>query len=136
MRRVSFFVLLGPFLSWLIFFAMLLPKLLTGPRFDGGLQFFFAALLVCYVAAVLPLLAIAGIDHLLSRYHWRFLVCAVVGFGAAYALFYFGAQAAGAQKDFQEYWFFLGLMGGIPAAVCSWLSSEKQNEGEVSGEKQ
>ena len=127
MRRVSFFVLLGPFLSWLTFFAMLLPKLLTGPRFDGGLQFFFAALLVCYVAGVFPLLVIAGIDHLLSRYHWRVLVCAVVGFGAAYALFYFGAQAAGAQKDFQEYGLFLGLMGGIPAAVCSWLSGEKQN---------
>ena len=127
MRRVSFFVLLGPFLSWLIFFAMLLPKLLTGPRFDGGLQFFIAALVVCYVAGVLPLLVIAGIDHLLSRYHWRVLVCAVVGFGAATTLFYFGAQAAGVPKDFQEYWFFLGLMGGIPAGVCSWLSSEKQN---------
>ena len=127
MRRVSFFVLLGPFLSWLIFIAMLLPKLLTGPRFDGALPFFFIALLICYVAGVLPLLVIAGIDHLMSRYQWRVLVCAVVGFGVACTLFYFGAQAAGVPRDFQEYWFFLGLMGGIPAGVCSWLSSEKQN---------
>jgi hypothetical protein len=127
MRRLSFFILLGPFLSWFIFIAMLLPKLLTGPTFDGAFEFFLIALLVCYVPGVLPLLVIAGIDYLLSRYHWAIgvLVCAVVGFGAAYALFYFGAQAAGAQKDFQEYGFFLGLMGGIPAAVCSWLSSEK-----------
>ena len=127
MRRVSFFVLLGPFLSWLVFFAMLLPKLLTGPKFDGALQFFFVALVVCYVGGVLPLLVIAGLDHLLSRYHWRVLDCAVVGFGAAYTLFYFGAQAVGAPRDFQEYWFFLGLMGGIAAGVCSWLSSDKQN---------
>ena len=127
MRRVSFFVLLGPFLSWLVFIAMLLPKLLTGPRFDGALPFFFIALLICYVAGVLPLLVIAGIDQLLSRYQWRVLVCAVVGFGAAYTLFYFGTQAVGAPRDFQDYWFFLGLMGGIPAGVCSWLSREKQN---------
>jgi hypothetical protein len=125
MRRVSFFILLGPFLSWLIFIAMLSPKLLTGPRFDGGLQFFLIALLVCYAPGVLLFLVIAGIDHLLSRYHWRILVCAVVGFGAAYTLFYIGAQG-GPEKDFQQYWFFLGLMGGIPAAVCSWLSREKQ----------
>ena len=127
MRRVSFFVLLGPFLSWLIFVAMLLPKLLTGPRFDGASEFFLIALLVCYAPGVLPFFVIAGIDHLLSRYHWTVgvLVCAVAGFGAAYALFYAGAQAAGAQKDFQQYGFFLGLIGGIPAAACSWLSSRK-----------
>ena len=68
MRRVSFFVLLGPFLSWLVFIAMLLPKLLTGPRFDGALPFFLIALLVCYAPGVLAFLVIAGIDHLLSRY--------------------------------------------------------------------
>ena len=127
MKRVGYFVLLGPFLSWLVFIAMLSPKLLTGPKFDGALPFFFIALLVCYVPGVLPLLVIAGIDHLLSRYQWRILVCAVVGFGAAYTLFYFLAQG-GPEKDFRQYWFFLGLMGGIPAAVCSWLSGEKQNE--------
>ena len=129
MRRLWFFVLLAPFLCWSVFVAMLLPKLLTGPRFDGASEFFLIALLVCYVPGVLTFLVIAGIDYLLSRYHWTIgvLVCAMVGFGAAYILFYFGAQAAGAQSDFQQYGVFLGLMGGIPAGVCSWLSREKQN---------
>jgi hypothetical protein len=125
LRRLSYFILVGPLLSWLIFVAMLSPKLLTGPRFDGGLQFFAVALLVCYVFGALPLLVLAGIDHLLSRYPWRLLVGAILGFGAAYTLFYFAAQG-GPEKDFREYWFALGLMGAIPAAVCSWLSRSRR----------
>jgi hypothetical protein len=103
---------------------MLSPELLTRPRFDGGLQFFAVALLVCYVFGAVPLLVLAGIDHLLSRYRWRLLVCAVAGFGTTYILFNYAAQG-GAEKDFQTYWFGLGLMGAIPAAVCSWLSGHK-----------
>lgn len=127
LRRLSLFVLLGPFLSWLIFVAMLSPKLLTGPRFDNGMQFFAVALLVCYAFGALPLLVLAGVDHLLSRYRWRLLVCAVVGFGVAYGLFQYAAHGL-VDKDFQTYWFGLGLMGAIPAAVGSWLSGHKRGD--------
>lgn len=126
MRRLSVFVILGPFLSWLAFVAMFVPKLLTGPPFDGGLPFFIIALLVCYAPGALFLLVLAGVDKLLSRYHWalRMGICALIGFGTAYTLFYFLSRG-GPEKDFQEYWFFLGLMGGLPAAACSWLSNER-----------
>jgi hypothetical protein len=121
MKRLLTFAFLGPLLSWLIFFAMFSPKLLTGPRFDGGLQFFLFALLVCYMPGVVPHLAMAGIDHLLSPHRRHILVCAVAGLAVAYALLYYLSRG-GSEADFQQYWFFLGLMGAIPAAVCSWLS--------------
>jgi hypothetical protein len=121
MKRLLTFAFLGPLLSWLIFLAMFSPKLLTGPRFDGGLQFFLIALLVCYVPGVVLHLAMAGIDHLLSPHRWRIAVCAVAGFAAAYVVFYYLSRG-GSEADFQHYQFFLGLMGAIPAAVCSWLS--------------
>ena len=126
-RRLAFFVLLGPFLSWLIFLAMLSPKLLTGPRFEGGLSFFAIALGICYFPGILFFLAAAGLDHGLSRFQaaLRVGLLAVVGFGVAFTLFYVLSRG-GPEKDFQQYWFFLGLMGAVPLAVCSWLSSRSQ----------
>lgn len=123
MRRLTYFVLLGPLLSWLVFLAMLTPKLLTGPRFDGGLQFFFIALLICYVPGAVGFFLMAGIDHLLSRYRRRWIPCAAIGFAIAFGLFYWLSRG-GPEKDFQDYWIFLGLMGGLPTALCSWLADK------------
>ena len=126
MRRLAFFVLLGRFLIWFIFVAIALAhsdRLMLEER-----RYFPASLLACYAIAPLPQLVIAHTDHRLSRNRWRVLVCFLVGFGMAVALFYSLAEGGG-EKEFRQYWFFLGLMVGLPAAVCSWLSGRYATDG-------
>ncbi len=131
MRRAAYFVLLGPLLSWLVFVAMLTPELLTRPPFENGVQFFIIVLLLCYAPGAIGFLLVAQIDRALSQHRWRVFVSAVVGFAIAYALFYFLSRGL-AEKDFAKYEIFLGLMGGLPAAVCSWLA-ERQIAGRAVG---
>ena len=122
MKRLMNFVLLGPFLIWLTFLALLSP-LLARNGFTGIGEFLMVALVVCYAPGILPLLAITGLDELMSRHRvnvWlRVLACGVMGFAATFALFYSVGLLAYLQKD---YGLWLGLLGGLPAALCSWLS--------------
>ena len=61
MKRLMNFVLLGPFLIWLTFLALLSP-LIVRNGFTGIYEFLLIALLVCYAPGVIPLLGIAGVD--------------------------------------------------------------------------
>jgi hypothetical protein len=129
MRRLSFFVLLGPGLAFLTLLAFLLPLLLTRP-FAGIFEFLVAAFLMFYVVELFPLLAIAGVDELMARKLMnrvvRAGVCGVLGFGGAVAGFYFVTRW-GAQSEFAEHAAASGLFGAIPAVVCSWLSNDKRS---------
>lgn len=131
MKRLTNFVLLGPFLIWLTFLALLSP-LLARNGFTGIYEFLLVALLVCYAPGIIPLLGIAGVDALMSRYRanvWlRVLVCGAIGFAAAWTLFYYFLHAAGAEKEYTRYGLLLGLLGGVPAVVCSLLSNRMQDE--------
>jgi len=129
MKRLMNFVLLGPFLIWLTFLALLSP-LIARNGFTGIYEFLLIALLVCYAPGVIPLLGIAGVDELMSRYRanvWlRVLVCGAIGFAAALTLFYYFLHAVGAEKEYERYGLWLGLLGGLPGVLCSWLSSRNK----------
>jgi len=129
MKRLTNFVLIGPLLIWLTFLALLSPMIAV-KGFAGIGEFLLVALLVCYVPGIIPLLVLAGLDELMSHYRvnvWlRVLVSGALGFAVAYALFRYALQASGAQRDFEHYGLWLGLLGGIPAAACSWLSSRNK----------
>lgn len=130
MKRLTNFVLFGPLLIWVTFVAMLLP-LIIGPQGFAGLgEFLFIALLICYAPGIIPLLALAGLDEVMSRHRvnvWlRVLICGAIGFAAAFALFYYLLKAAGARQEIELYGLWLGLMGGVPAVVCTWLSGRNK----------
>jgi branched-subunit amino acid transport protein len=80
---------------------------------------------LAYVVAIIPAWLTAGADWALSAKptYLRIVGTAVAGavITDSVALFMWGF--------FAGYWPVLmaGLVGAIPAAVCSWLSSEKQN---------
>ena len=60
---------------------------------------------------------------------WRVLVCGLAGFGTAAGLLVILTLEGGSEqelKGFRDYWFFVGLLWGLPAAVCSWLSGLKK----------
>jgi len=130
MRRVAFFVALGPFLAWLTFWLLQLPEVVTKPLPDN-FGFVFAFLLAAYIGGFVPLLAAAGVDEVLARNNVQRLVravaCGAVGYAGAVAAFYFAAQ--GAPSEFAKYWFTLGLMGAVSASVCSWLSGKINGAG-------
>ena len=123
MRRVAFFTVLGPILAWLIFWLMHLPDVISRPLPDD-FGFVFAFLLAAYIGGFIPLLAVAGLDELMARNNVQRLaraaVCGVIGCAAAIGVFYYVASSA--PSEFVKYWFTLGLMGAVSAALCSWLS--------------
>ena len=130
MRRVAFFVVLGPFLAWLTFWLMHVPEVMSRPLPDD-FGFVFAFLLAAYIGGVVPLLAVAGLDELMARNNVQRLaratLCGVIGCAAAIAVFYY--VASGSPSEFAKYWFTLGLMGAVSAGVCSWLSGKISGAG-------
>jgi len=114
MKRFLVFLLLFPALATAAFFALV--YLLTGavPDSLSGAAFL-------YLIFVAPALVVAGVD-------WRVAKTRIPGVMAT-TLFGYGASTLfmvwdnGLSKESLA----LGLIGGIPAAVCSWLSREKQN---------
>lgn len=109
-------------------FALTYP----GPIFEDE-RYWPASFMVCCTFALLPLLITAWIDCRLSGNRWRVPACGFAGFGMATALHYMITHEGGVEADMQKYydhWFSVGLVWGLPAAVCSWLAGQKQN-GEV-----
>jgi len=125
MRRVLIFVLLGPVLLWLAF-GLLVFK-------PGDLAYYGQMVIVFYVAGAIPMLALAGVDELLTRRQAHRIVkavaCAVIGCAFAAGVFYLLARDFRAHWEFFEDIALLGLFGGIPAAVCSWLSGNNKTAG-------
>src|SRR5947207_627346 len=133
MKRIPTFLLLGPFIAWLISIAFLVAIAYPKPLFENA-WYWPSSLILSYVFSVLPLLATAWIDGRLSGKWWRPLVCFAAGFGIATALYYQfmheGTSGPENARLFRENWFYVGLVWGLPAAVCSLLSG-KMNQGKT-----
>ena len=123
--RTLYFALLGPFLTWLVLLVFGLSQTYPGPIFDDE-RWWPITFLGSYGISLLPLLLIARIDRKMAGNHWRVPVCFAVGFVLGVGLLN-SVTAVGYEKLFVQAWFYFGLMWGLPAGVCSWLSSEKQN---------
>ena len=111
MKRILIFVVLGPLSAVLL---VCLPLF----AFGGARTGFGAVLYLAYVYGVIPALLAGMIDHFFAKWVtplWRTVAtgfAAVFIIGFALSLLSFGMSL-------------YGLMGFFPAAVCSWLSSEK-----------
>lgn len=121
--RMIIFAVLGPLLAWLIAIAFLVAVSDPKPVFENG-WYWPASLMVSYAFSILPMMFAGWIDSRLSGQWWRSIACFAVGFGLAFALYY-GLTHEGGQEEsaqiFQKFWFQVGLVWGLPAAVCSWV---------------
>ena len=113
MRRLPIFTLLFPPLALAVF---------TAP---DGFKNFLDWLVYAYVAATIPALSTAGIDWKLSAKPTYLRIVGTTFAGAVIT----GSIAFFLWDGFSEFFpaLMATLVGAIPAAVCSWLSSEKQN---------
>ncbi|MGE3144723.1 MAG: hypothetical protein AB7K35_03955 [Pseudorhodoplanes sp.] len=136
MKNVPVFVLLGPFLSWLLCLAFAFAITPEGQPIFEDARYWPASFMVCYAFAIPPLLLTAWMDRRLSHYRWRFLVCGLAGFGMATALHYMITHEGGSEANMQkfyEYWFPVGLVWGLPAAICSFLHGFVEKPGDPVG---
>jgi hypothetical protein len=128
MNRIPVFILVGPFLAWLIGLAFAYSATYPEPIFEHT-RYWPASFIVCYAFSIPPLLVAAWIDRRLSGAWWRFFACGLAGFGIAFVLFYILTHAGGSEEQitrFRQYWFYVGLVWGLPAAVCSLLAGVVQ----------
>jgi len=127
MKRYLIFAAIAPALGG--FILLVVMTLLSGYWTTTSLaevrQFLvilFTTLQYSYLFALLPSLAIAAIDDILSHYpqlHWptRALLCSSIAF-AATAFMYGGKGADMGVKQFVLY----GMVGFIPTMLNCWLS--------------
>jgi hypothetical protein len=73
---------------------------------------------ILYLVAIGPGLLLALVD-------WLFTKTRAPGFIGTTLLVYVGSVLYLAWDDSAQYIFALGLIGAIPAAVCSWLSRNR-----------
>jgi len=119
MKRFLIFALLFPAIAVAEFFALLSMALGMFP--DNPQALFVVGW--AYVVGVVPALICAVVDLLLRKTRIPALIgTTLVGYGIAIlaGLTIFDWGLIGKILVF-------GLIGAIPAAVCSWLSNEKQN---------
>ncbi len=121
--RKKIFAVLGPFPAWLVGIAFLAAVEYPKPVFEDG-RYWIPSVMVCYAFSFLPLLFTAWIDRRLADKWWRSIVCFAAGFGLAVALYYGITHEGGREetmRGFHQYWLYVGLVWGLPAAVCSWV---------------
>jgi hypothetical protein len=114
MKRFLIFTVLFPPLALVIFNA---PDVIM--RHDFKLLD-LVTLSVAYTLAVIPALILAGVDHAFHRLAGTTIAGAAMAYLAALIIGF----------PFLDYraTLMIGLVGGVPAAVCSWLSREKQKQ--------
>jgi hypothetical protein len=128
MNRFVAFVLLGPLLGAVTMFGLLAPKLVgTWGQSHDHAPFFLLSIGLAYVFGIIPAGLAGWID---ARFSGRPLVkipvMAVVGYAGAMIAFISACALVNAMNVFWQIPMLAGLIGAIPAAVCSWLSSEKR----------
>ena len=107
MKHLIIFPVLAPLLIVLMC-GLLLEVSWTWPAFWKGLK-------GAYFFGIVPSLAVGGLDWALWRIPFHWLVTAVVGGLICMGLLFLG---------FFDLYVTL-LVGAVPAAICSWLSSVK-----------
>ncbi len=123
MKRFVVFILLGPVLFALCILGLFLPvaSLVTvgAVRFDIEVDSYLGVLLGLMFGGFF----LALVDWLAQMLAMRPWFTGAVGWAI-------GAVLIGTWFDVSVWWWFVvkGLLVGIPALACSWLSSEKQKE--------
>jgi hypothetical protein len=114
MKRFLIFLFLFPAVATVSFYAVLF--VLTGAVVDS-----LSGPAFMYVISIGPGLVLALVDWLIAKTPIPGVVGTTLFVYAALVLF---LAWDGSAKDI----FALGLIGAIPAGVCSWLSRGQQNE--------
>ncbi|MBN8987587.1 MAG: hypothetical protein J0H42_05055 [Rhizobiales bacterium] len=116
MKRLLIFAVLFPPLALVVFNA---PDMIT--RHDFRLMDSSSFQMV-YAIAVIPALLLAWVDWALSAKPTRLRVMGTAGTAALAAVLIVRFLSGGSD----ELWpvLMVGLVGGVPAAVCSWLSDK------------
>ncbi len=109
MRRLLIFLILFPAIATASFYAVV--YILTGAEIDS-----LSGPALGYLIFVGPGLVVALVDWLFARTRLPVVV--------ATTLFTYGASVLFLAWDGEHYLLALGLIGAIPAAVCSWLSNK------------
>ena len=118
MRRFVVFICLYPFIATAVFYGFLAYE-------SGGLPKRSEEFILgwCLLAAVVPALVFAAVDSLMSAAmgRARIIGTALVGYGVPLLV-----ASVFWKPPFPYLVYALGLVTGIPAALCSWLSSERR----------
>jgi hypothetical protein len=129
MKRYVIFAALGPFVGG--FLLLLVTTILSGYWTKTNLSevaklfvVFVKSLQFSYLFGVLPVMIFAAVDDIVSHVKWinavmRMLMVGAMAFFAA-AILYSGRGADSGVTQFILY----GLVGLVPAMLCSWLSRE------------
>jgi hypothetical protein len=125
MKRILTYICLGPPLGLGVLFLVLLV-VEPGTRSDVvlGLALPFFLLPYAYLAGIVPALIVCAIDWLLAKRLelWpKVAVCTVVGYVAT-VVGMFGIHVIPSVKVA-----LFGMVGAIPAAICSWLSNRNKD---------
>jgi hypothetical protein len=114
-KRLTIFVLLGPPLATVVLFLMLLPiaGLLEGQRI--GISISPSAYLFC----LFPALVLAMFDWVTQMIElpYRPIAAAIVGWILAFLVL----REILALPDLPGWFLAIGLLGAVPALVCSWV---------------
>ena len=114
-KRFAIFVLLGPRLATVVLFLMLLPiaGLLEGQRIEISVS------PSAHLSCLLPALVLAVFDWVTQMIELPFrpIAAAIAG----WVLTFFGLREILALPDLPGWFLAIGLLGAIPAFVCSWV---------------
>jgi hypothetical protein len=113
MKRFLIYLFLFPAIATASLYAVL--YILTGAVVDS-----LSGPAFVYLMFIGPALVVALVDWLASR------LSVLAGVTAA-TLFAYGVAVLAVTWAGTTYVLVFGLVGAIPAAVCSWLSNKKQN---------
>ena len=119
MIRYPLFAFLGPFVGYLVFIV------LGGGFRSHATESFMIVLPFALMAGLLPALATAALDRWIEMWGGkslqRYLLTGLVGYAAAYLLMLENLLEASPLMQFRYDW---GLIGAIPAVVCSWITDK------------
>jgi len=124
MKRFLIFALLGPLLGFVTFFWVLLQIfdwVLGAPSTADIYQ--VVLIPMSYAIGIVPALIAGLFDHALRNASWRILWTTLFGYLVAF-LPIVSSLVMGYVHG--PYVLIFGLVGAIPAAVASWLSSDKK----------
>ena len=134
MKRYVIFAALGPLLGgfWLLLTSTVVSGYWSRPpsllETEKLLAVFATTLQYSYLFGILPALMIGAVDDILSHVKRigpvvRMLIVGLIAFTAAEVLYGSRGPDSGVVQ-----FFLYGLVGFIPAVVCSWLAHEAIDE--------
>jgi len=126
MKRFLIFATVAPPLGFIVAFWVMLQ---IANWMAGGPSTFeirqVAMLPTIYLVGLIPALLTAGFDHVLAKREmsYRIALTALFGYFVSYGPLV-GAFQMGFMHDPGV--LLLGLVGAVPAALCSWLATERR----------